>query len=317
VRRDQWLVRTAPRILVSCRVTSHAHAAANRRGIVFMTSGMGCLVLNDSMMKYMVGSFDVAQIVVVRGLMAVTMLFAIARATGATSRLPRLANRTVGLRVVLDSLTTLLFIGSLMHLPIGNATAINLASPLMMALFAAFFLGEHPGPLRWLAIGAGFGGVVLVIQPRVDDFNAWALMCVAATVFQAWRDLLTRRIPPEIPGILIALGSLAFVTLVASALLLLQEWKPVSVRDVGLLAIAAALLALGYWLIVNSMRHGEVSVVAPFRYSGLLVALTTGFIVWGDVPSPMAWSGIALLFASGIYLLHADRRRRIADLPAG
>jgi hypothetical protein len=73
--------------------------------------------------------------------------------------------------------------------------------------------------------------------------------------------------------------------------------------------------AAGYYLIVNSMRHGEVSVVTPFRYSGMLVALLTGFFVWGDIPSALAWGGIALLFASGIYLLHEDRRRRADDLP--
>ena len=282
-----------------------------------MTSGMGCLVLNDSMMKYMGASFDLAQLICIRGVMAVALLMVIARATGAMSRLPRIVDRNVGMRVMFDSLTTFLFFGSLMHLPIGNATAINLASPLMMAMFAAFFLGERPGLIRWLAIGAGFGGVVMVIQPRIGDFNAWALMCLAATVFQSARDLVTRHISPEIPAILIAMTSLSFVTVIATSVVLVQGWQPVGIRDIGLLAINAVMLALGYWLIVNSMRHGEVSVVAPFRFSGLLVALATGFVFWGDVPSAMAWSGIALLLASGIYLLHEDRIRRVADLPVG
>ena len=295
--------------------THSAHAAANRRGILYMASGMACLVLNDSLMKYVGSSLGVAQLICVRGVMAVVMILVVARALGVTSRLPTLMDRYVAVRVVMDCLTALLFIGSLMHLPIGNATAINLASPLILAVFAVLFLNEQPGVRRWLAIGAGFVGVVMVIQPRLDGFNAWSLMCLAATFFQSARDMLTRRIPPAVPAILIALASVGFITLVATGLTIIQGWRPVSLASVGLLAIAAALLAAGYYLIVNSMRHGEMSLVAPFRYSGLLVALLTGFIVWGEIPSLLAWAGIALLLAAGIYLLHDERRRRDDDLP--
>ena len=290
-------------------------AAANRRGILYMASGMACLVLNDSLMKYLGSSFGVAQLICVRGIMAVLMILIVARALGATAHLRALADRHVAIRAVIDSFGTLFYIGSLMHLPIGNATAINLAAPLILAVLAVVFLGEHPGYRRWLAIGAGFVGVVLVIQPRLDGFNAWALLCLAATGFQSARDLLTRRIPAAVPAILIALASVGFVTLIATGLTLIQGWRPIGLSEIGLLAVAAALLALGYYLIVNSMRHGEISVVAPFRYCGLLVALIAGFIVWGEVPTALAWGGIALLLAAGVYLLHDERRRRSADLP--
>ncbi len=280
-----------------------------------MASGMSCLVLNDSVMKYVGSSIDVAQLITVRGVMAVVMILAVAHALGATTQLRTLRHRTIALRVTLDSLGTILYLASLMHLPIGNATAINLAAPMIMAVLAVLFMGEHPGIQRWLAIGAGFIGVILVIQPRIEGFNAWALVCLAATLFQSSRDLLTRRIPREVPAILIVLAGVGFVTLLASCMTLIQGWQPIGFAQVGLLAVAAALLAAGYYLIVNSMRHGEVSVVAPFRYAGLLVALVTGFIVWGEVPSAIAWGGIALLLAAGIYLLHDERRRREAELP--
>jgi len=290
-------------------------AAENRRGIAYMVAGMGCLVVNDSAVKYVGQSMSVAQMITVRGLMAVTMLLAVARALGVTRHLGQLFHRTVGMRVVLDALTTLLFIYSLMHLPIGNATAINLGSPLIMALLAAMFLGEHPGVRRWLAIGAGFVGVVFVIQPRLDGFNAWSLMCLAATVSQSVRDMLTRSIPAAVPALLIAMASLAFVTLLAGLGTIVQGWQPVGWTEIGLLAFAAALLAAGYYFVISSMRHGEMSMVAPFRYTGLLVALLTGFVVWGEVPTAMAWGGIALLLAAGVYLLHDERRRRNDGVP--
>jgi len=289
---------------------SVARAAANRRGILYMASGMACLVLNDSLMKYLGNSLGVAQLISARGIMGVLMILAVAHALGATARLRSMFNPHVAIRAMIDSMGTLLYLGALMHLPIGNATAINLAAPLIMALFAVLFLGEHPGLRRWLAIAAGFIGVIMVIQPRVDGFNAWALMCLAGTVFQSTRDLLTRRIPAAVPALLIALASVGFVTLIATGIAVVQGWQPLRPFEFALLALAAALLALGYYLIVNSMRHGEVSAVAPFRYVGLLVALATGFIVWGEVPSGLAWGGIALLFAAGIYLLHDERRKR-------
>lgn len=292
-----------------------ARAAANRRGILYMASGMSCLVLNDTLMKYAGQSLGVAQLICVRGVMAVLMMLAVAHALGATTRLRTLLDRNVATRAVIDSLGTILYLGALMHLPIGNATAINLAAPLIMALLAVFFLGEHPGFRRWLAIGAGFAGVILVIQPRLDDFNAWALVCLVATVFQSTRDLLTRRIAAEVPAILIALASVGFVTVIASGLTVIQGWQPLGLFEIGLLAVAAALLAAGYYLLVNSMRHGEMSMVAPFRYAGLLVALVTGFIVWGEVPTALAWGGIALLLAAGVYLLHDERRRSGEELP--
>ena len=184
-----------------------------------------------------------------------------------------------------------------------------------MALLAVLFLGEHPGIRRWLAIGVGFAGVVLVIQPRLDDFNAWALVCLAGTACGSVRDLLTRHISSGIPSILITLAAVGVVTILTTAFSLAQGWQPVGLAGIGLLAIAGALLAAGYYLIIKSMRHGEMSIVAPFRYSGLLVALLTGFVVWGEVPTPVAWAGIALVLAAGIYLLHEERRRRATDLP--
>ena len=290
-------------------------SAENRRGILYIVAGMACLVVNDSAVKYVGQSMSVAQLICVRGVMAVAMLFGVAHALGIIGRLPTLLNRAVGRRLVFDCTTTLLFIFSLMHLPIGNATAINLASPLMMALLAVMFLGERPGVRRWIAIAIGFAGIVMVIQPRVDGFNAWSLMCLGATVSQSVRDLLTRSIPPAIPSILIALASLTFITSIAAVGVLIEGWQPIATFELGLLAIAAALLAAGYFFMIASMRHGEMSVVAPFRYSGLLVALVTGFVVWGDVPNGLAWGGIALLIGAGVYLLHEERRRRSDELP--
>lgn len=278
-------------------------------------AAMVCLILNDTLVKIVGQTLAVSQLIFVRGLMAVMMVLAVAHALGATARLRDVTDRRVVARAAVDAMGTLLFLASLMHLPLGNATAINLASPLIMALLAVLFLHERPGVQRWLAIGVGFGGVVLVIQPRAEGFTAYSLLCLAGTFFQASRELLTRRIDPRIPSILITLASVICVTLAAAGLTLLDTWQPLRLSELGLLALAAALLATGYYFIVNSMRHGEMSLVAPFRYTGLLVAVTMGYIVWGEVPNVLAWVGIALLLAAGVHLLHGERQRDRLDAP--
>jgi drug/metabolite transporter (DMT)-like permease len=205
-------------------------AAANRRGIVCMAMAMVCLVTNDALMKLQGQSMPVAQMVFLRGAMATLMVLAVARAMGAPTRLRLLASRPVAQRALADAMGTLLYLGALMHLPLGNATAINLSAPLLMALFAVLFLREQPELQRWLAIAAGFCGVLLVVQPRADGFNAWALVCFAGTVFQAGRELLTRRIDATVPSITITLASVACVTLLAAAISAWSGWQPVSLR---------------------------------------------------------------------------------------
>jgi len=294
-------------------VSAHAGSlrAANRRGITYVCAAMVFFVLNDALMKHIGQGLAVAQMMFVRGLMTLAILLAVARATGATTRLPRLRDRPLVVRALLDAIGTLLYLLALMRLPLANATAINLSMPLMMALAAVLLLHEQAGLSRWLAIVAGFVGVLLVIQPQAQGFNAWALVCLAATLAQAGRELWTRRIDPGVPSILVTLGSAVAVLAVAALMLPLQGWQPMRLAQVLQLAMAAALLAAGYFCVVNSMRHGEMSAVAPFRYLGLLVAVLLGWLVWREVPNPLAWAGIALMVGSGLFLMLEGRLRAV------
>ena len=181
-----------------------------------------------------------------------------------------------------------------------------------MAALAVVVLHERAGAARWAAIGAGFTGVLLVIQPRAEGFNAWALVCLSGTFFQAARELLTRRIDPTVPALLITLASALAVMLLAAVATLAQGWQPVSPVQLATLALAAALLATGYFFIVNCMRHGDMSVVAPFRYTGLLVAVLLGWLFWDEVPNALAWAGIAVLPGAGLFLLREGQTRAAA-----
>ena len=291
-----------------------SHASANRVGILAMIVAMACFIVNDALVKYASQTMAAAQLIFVRGVVASVLVLAVAQAMGATRRIRETARGWVAVRAVVDAVATVLFLVSLFHLPLANATAINMTSPLFITVLAAMFIGERLGPARWLAVGVGFLGVLLIIQPQAEGFNVYALVCLLATVLLSVRDLLTRRVPPRVPSILITLSNSLAVTLLAGALSLIEGWRPYGGFELGLLAVAAVFLSTAYYLIVVSTRRGDLSLVAPFRYTALLFATIAGFVVWGETPNALGWSGIVLVIASGIYVLRASRRARAAPV---
>jgi len=130
------------------------------------------------------------------------------------------------------------------------------------------------------------------------------------------RDLVTRRVHAAVPSILVTLSNTVAVTLLAGGLTLFEGWRPFTGLELSLLAVVAVFLSSAYYLIVVSTRRGDLSLIAPFRYTAILFATVAGFVVWGDTPNALAWCGIALVIASGIYVLRVSRRARRAPITA-
>ncbi|MDB5849204.1 MAG: hypothetical protein JWP29_2956 [Rhodoferax sp.] len=286
-----------------------AQHAANRRGIFAMVGAMASFIVNDALVKYTSQSLPAAQLIFIRGLMACGVVLLAAHAMGALPQLRGLLQRWVVVRASADAMATMIYLTAMFNMPLANATAINLAGPLFITVFAACFMGEQVRASRWVAIGLGFLGVLLVIQPKANGFNSYALLCLMGTVFHATRDLLTRRIPADVPVILITLATTVSIVLLSGAVSLVQGWRPFGWRETALLAVASVLLSTGYYLLVYAMRQGEISLVTPFRYSTLLFAVLIGYGVWGDVPNGLAWCGIALLVGSGLFILQRESAR--------
>ena len=281
-----------------------------------MIGAMGCFVVNDALVKYASQTMPPAQLIFVRGVMASVLVLSVAQATGATRRIREIARGWVAVRAVVDAIATVLFLVSLFHLPLANATAINMTSPLIITVLAAVFLGERLGRSRWVAVGIGFLGVLLIIQPQAEGFNDYALVCLLSTVLLSVRDIVTRRVHAGVPSILVTLSNTVAVTLLAGGLSLFEGWRPFTGFELGLLAVVAVFLSSAYYLIVISTRRGDLSLIAPFRYTAILFATVAGFVIWGDTPNALAWCGIALVIASGIYVLRVSRRARTAPVTA-
>lgn len=276
-----------------------------------MTIGAsGCFVANDALAKYVSQTLPAGQLIVLRSGIVVLLMLLLAWRQGVLRQLPQAAHPRVLVRSLADAFGTAMYLLSLFQLPLANATAINQGAPLFMTLFAVLFLREKASALRWAAVGIGFVGVLLVVRPAGEGFNAWALLCLAGTLLHALRDLLTRRLDPRLPSLVATLSSALALGLLAALLLPFQGWRPVGLPTLGLVSLGATFLCSAFLLLIGGLRLGEISLVAPFRYSGLLFAMLLGYGVWGHLPDAWGLFGIALLVISGLLVMQGERRGR-------
>ena len=268
-------------------------------------------VLNDSLTKFVSASIAAPQLIFLRGLLACIGLIWLAVTV---SKLPpwretlgQICHKWVFIRSFLDGMASLVYLSALFNMPLANATAINMSTPLLIALLSALLLGQRVSVRHWGIMAVGFFGVLLVVQPQADGFNAWAWVALAGTMFHALRDLSVRFIPDHVPSMLITLGTAITATLMAGLWALWHPWQSVTWAEWGLMTGAAVFLSIGYFLLIKATRMAEMSVIAPFRYLGLLTAVVMGFVVWGDVPNTLAWVGMALLVGASLTMLHMSR----------
>jgi drug/metabolite transporter (DMT)-like permease len=285
-----------------------------------MAVAMAGFTMNDTITKAVSSEMNFGQMMLVRGLFAIVLIAALAWHQGALRPLRTLMMKPVALRVAGEVGGTVSFLAAIVHLPLANTAAIFQALPLAITLGAALVFGEPVGWRRWLAISAGFIGVVIIVRPGVAGFNQFSLFALVSVILCAVRDLATRRIPTQIPSLFITLLTTVTVTTAGAVILIpLGGWTPPSGRALGLLALAAVLVLIGYQCVIMALRSGDISAVAPFRYSALLWAMLLGYLVFGDVPDGMMVTGASIIVLSGLYAFYREhmRHRPVAAAASG
>jgi drug/metabolite transporter (DMT)-like permease len=293
-------------------------ARANRRGMFALMGAMAVFSVNDMLMKITGQRNPLGEVITVRGLMATVIVGAVMVGMGQTSAMRAASNPRVLMRTTLDGVAMVLFTTALIHMPLAELSAINLVSPLLITALAVIIFREEVGWRRWTAIGLGFVGTLFIVKPTPGHFNAWALLGVATAICAASRDMITRQLSTAIPTIAISFMASLGTVIVGLIMCLFEDWRLMSLTDVGLLAIAAILLAGGHFLIVIAFRGVDVSAIAPFRYTLLIWACICGYLAFGEIPDRSAIFGSALIVGSGLYALHREvvRRRTVAaDVP--
>ncbi|MGJ7040210.1 drug/metabolite transporter (DMT)-like permease [Shinella sp. BE166] len=288
------------------------NSTANAKGALFMVVAMAGFTCNDALVKSVTDAMNVGQIMFVRGLMTTVLVVAIAWWMGALGSWRVVLQPALLLRLVAEILASLAYISALGAMPLANTASILQALPLAVTLGAALFLGEQVGWRRWLAIIAGFAGVLIVIRPGPEGFSMAAVYVIASVVGAAARDLATRRIDPNVSTLFISVITATSITVVGGALIVpMGGWQPMSGDVLSRLAIASVLLLVGYQAIILAMRTGEISFIAPFRYTSLIWAIAIGFLFFGEIPDVWMTVGVLIIVASGLYTFYRENRRRV------
>jgi len=274
-----------------------------------MVCAMGAFVCNDTIVKIVGAHLPVGELIALRGIMAVAILTAICAWQGLLPDLSKIRQKNVLMRSGCDLFATVSFVTALVHMPIANLTSVMQAVPLAVALLSMLFLGEEVGWRRMIAIVGGFIGVLMIVKPSVSTFDLYELLALAIVFFVAVRDLLTKTIPARIPVFVVALANAGFVTFGGVVLMLFQGAVWPKPWEAGILALAACFLSAGYLLMVATLRLGELTATAPFRYSVMLFAIISGIVVFGEFPDWIAILGMVLIVICGLYAAHREAKR--------
>ncbi len=289
------------------------------RGVIFMCLSMLAFTLNDTLIKAVThDGMPLYQAIVLRGLGASLGLVLLALHQSRRLRLwPTGPDRVfLALRTVGELGATWLFLEALTHMPLANLSAIMQSLPLAVTLVAAVVLGEPIGWRRVSAILVGFVGVVIIIRPGAADFDIWSVMGLGSVAFVVLRDLATRRFSRDLPSTTGAIWA-AFAVLIMGLIGTSQQgWQPISPLALFETMAAAAFLIVGYLMAIMVMRVGEISIVAPFRYTSLLWAILLGWLLFGTLPDQWTLIGGAIVVVSGVYMLVRERRRKVVDMPS-
>ncbi|MFT3689243.1 DMT family transporter [Paenirhodobacter sp.] len=282
----------------------------NLRGSLLMVASMLAFALEDTAMKGLSVDLPVGELLLLLGGLGGG---AFAVATWISGR--RLTERAlftfpVMLRSFSELATAMLYLAALASIPLAQASAIQQATPLAVTMGAALFLREQVGWRRWLSIGVGFIGVLIALRPGTD-FSPMALCAVFSVFWLAVRDVVTRKVPASVSSLQLAtLGFLAVVP--AGALVLLIEGRalvPPTPAQWGLICGAVLCGVVGYYMLIASVRIGEMSVITPFRYTRLIFALILGWLAFGEAPDAATLIGGAVIVGSGLYVLWRQARR--------
>ena len=285
------------------------------KGIVVMVVGVALLTANDAISKYLTESHPVGQVICLR--QAATLLVIVPYAMlvsgwGALRVVSWPGQVTRGLLFVANA--ALIVLGFSL-LPLATVITIMFASPIITAVFSMPLLAERVSPSRWLAILAGFAGMLIVIRPGAAGFEWVLLIPVGAALANSLRDIVTRRLSRTETSISMLLWS-TLIVMAAGLTTAPFGWQPVTGAAVAWFVAAGVFNATAHFLLIEALRLGEAAVIAPVRYTSLIWAALIGFLVWRELPDAWVWTGSAVIIASGVYMVRAEAKKPAAKSAA-
>ncbi|EPX75976.1 DMT family transporter [Salipiger mucosus] len=284
-------------------------------GILLMLGFCVLAPMGDAVAKLLGGRLPLAQIVFVRFAIQAALL---APVVLIGRRVPRMGLQLLGLvllRTVMHVLGIGMMFSALVYLPLADAIAIAFVMPFILLLLGHYVMGEEVGWRRMAACAVGFAGTLMVVQPAFRDVGWPALLPLGVALNFALFMMVTRRISRRIGAVpLQAVSGLMATAMIAPLVLLVPAeavpglgWHPVGPGVWGLLVTIGLLGTLAHLLMTWSLRFAPGATLAPVQYLELPVATTIGYLVFGDLPGPLAGAGICVIVAAGLYILMRER----------
>jgi drug/metabolite transporter (DMT)-like permease len=273
------------------------------RGIALMLAAVSTFSCLDATSKYLAALYAVPTIVWAR---YVSQMLLMAAVLGPRMGMGLLRTSNLRLQLVRGAVLTassLLFLTALTRMPLAEAASIAFMAPLFIAVLSGPVLREHVERRTWIALAAGFGGVLLIVRPGGEVFTWVSLLPLASAFMMAAYQMMTRRLAGHDAALTTLfypalVGSLAVPLVFPSALAL-----PERAAHLGLFCALGVLGGIGHYFLIRAHFHAPAAVLGPFMYGQLLTAVALGWLVFGQLPDGLAVLGMLVITASGIRLI--------------
>lgn len=284
-----------------------ATAPRSGLGALLACAAMFGFAAMDSISKLMVQSYPIAQTLCVRYVMFTGFALLIARPRGVVRMLRSARPGLQATRSLLALVENAVFVLAFAYLPLAETHAVAATSPLIVIALSAPILGERIGLHRWLAVGMGFAGVLLIVRPGFQELS-WPLLLPAGGallwgIYQIMVRLCSRHDPAETTLLWSAIVGLVVVAAWAPFV-----WIPMDGPAWIMVTVLGLLGSLSHFALIKALDYAEASAIQPYGYTLLVWATLLGFLVFGDVPAPWTILGGAIVVLSGLYTWHRDRR---------
>ncbi|MEP7030962.1 MAG: DMT family transporter [Pseudolabrys sp.] len=282
-------------------MTSETHAKDRVfTGIALMLIGIFFFSLNDALGKWLIATYSVGQLLLVRSAAGLVFLAPFIKREGlaAFKSAPRPLLQI--LRPVFSTLEVACFYWALAYMPLADVMTFYLAGPIYVTPVSPWLLGEHVGWRRWLAVIAGFIGVMIALGPTAGSLTPAAMVAIAGSFSFSLLMIATRLVRGTSDIVLVTtqtVGALAFGIVVAPF-----TWVALTGRDTLLLILLGVVAMIAHVCVNRALKFAPASVVVPYQYSMIFWAILLGYIFFGDVPGPAVLTGAGVIIAAGIYI---------------
>lgn len=290
-------------------MTAAKGVSANLRGALWMVAAMAGFAVEDMFLKAAAKHMPLGQALLIFGLIGAVAFALMARGKGEAVFHPAALSRPLLIRSGFEVTGRLFYSLAIALTPLSVASAILQATPLVVVAGAAVLFGETVGWRRWTAILVGFAGVLVILRPGLDGFDALSLLTILGLIGFAGRDLATRAAPPVLSNLQLGVYGLSMLAVAGAILLAISGGAKVpDAMGAGLILATSAFGVFAYFALTVAMRTGDVSAVTPFRYTRLVFAMILGVLVFDERPDALTLLGSALVVGAGIYALVYGRR---------